>query len=109
MHRQLFTALLAVAAFFAIAPAGFAESLRDPTRPYLEPTPVTKAQSRFHLSAIFVSDDRRVAILNGKRVKVGDLVEGAKVIEILNDELRLSYDGRLISTRLASSGLRNQK
>lgn len=109
MPRRLLQIVLASASLLAGTAARPVESLRDPTRPYAEPVTATTAAVRFKVSAIFVSDERRVAVVNGQRVMQGDLVDGATVIEILSDELRLDYRGEAIITRLAGSGLRKQE
>ena len=92
-----------------------AEVLRDPTRPYsakpvAEPTTVkgiaTAKATRFSVSAILVSQKRRVAIVNGKRVSEGDQVDGATVVKILADRLRLDLDGKEFTTRLPPDALR---
>ena len=90
-----------------------AEVLRDPTRPYAvapvaAPTTagaVTKATG-FSVTAILVSEKRRVAIVNGKRVSEGDQVDGATVVKILADRLRLDLDGKEFTTRLPPDALR---
>ncbi len=90
-----------------------AEVLRDPTRPYAaapvaEPTTaraIAKATG-FSVTAILVSQKRRVAIVNGKRVSEGDKVDGATVVRILADRLRLDLHGKEITTRLLPDALR---
>ena len=92
-----------------------AEVLRDPTRPYsVAPVVVVtptgaKAIARasgFSVTAILVSQKRRVAIVNGKRVSEGDQVDGATVVKILADRLRLDLDGKEFTTRLPPDALR---
>lgn len=90
-----------------------AEVLRDPTRPYAaapvaEPTGarVIAKVTRFSVSAILVSEKRRVAIVNGKRVSEGDKVDGATVVKILADRLQLDLQGKEITTRLLPDALR---
>ena len=90
-----------------------AEVLRDPTRPYAaapiaEPTgarAIAKATG-FNVTTILVSEKRRVAIVNGKRVSEGDQVDGATVVKILADRLRLDLDGKEFTTRLPPDALR---
>lgn len=92
-----------------------AEVLRDPTRPYavapvvvVTPTgakAIVRA-SGFSVTAILVSQKRRVAIVNGKRVSEGDQVDGATVVKILADRLRLDLDGKEFTTRLPPDALR---
>ncbi len=91
-----------------------AEALRDPTRPYaVAPVVTTPTGVRaiakatgFSVTAILVSEKRRVAIVNGKRVSEGDKVDGATVVKILADRLRLNLHGKEITTRLLPDALR---
>jgi len=76
------------------------EPLRDPTRPYKASSVTTTASPRFAVNAIIVSADRRVAIVNGRRVGIGGSIDGATVISIDKDELVLTKDGRRITARL---------
>lgn len=82
--------------------------LRDPMRPYVAPVTKATVNVRFKVNAIFVSDERRVAILNGRRVYQGDQVDGATVTEILADSVRLNYRDKPITARMASSRIRQQ-
>ena len=86
-----------------------AELLRDPTRPYAAGPVVVVTPARaaaFSVSAILVSEKRRVAIVNGQRVSEGDQVDGATVVKILADRLRLNLHGKEITTRLLPDPLR---
>ena len=74
----------------------FADELPgDPTKPsafvsakeIAEPIPV--AQRQYTLSYLMVSKTRKVAVINDKRVTLGDQVDGAKVMEITPDGVRL--------------------
>ena len=66
---------------------GFAEVLKDPTRP---PThrnnPLnasgTKAAPRWTLSSTLIAPARRLATINGKTVGVGQNIAGARVVAI---------------------------
>jgi hypothetical protein len=70
------------------------EILRDPTRPYTAAERRAVAAPRFVVNAIIVSPERRVAILNGRRVGVGATVDNATVISIEKDELILEIGGK---------------
>ena len=76
------------------------EALRDPTRPYTAAQQRAATSPRFVVNAIIVSDDRRVAIVNGRRVGVGSLLGGARVISIDKDQLILDLDGKRVTARL---------
>ncbi len=115
MHSRC--SILTVSAVLLLGPVltDGAEVLRDPTRPYavapiVTPTTasaVAKAKGTgFSVTAILVSQKRRVAIVNGKRVSEGDQVDGATVVKILADRLRLDLDGKEFTTRLPPDALR---
>ncbi len=76
------------------------EVLRDPTRPYTVVEQRTAAPPRFVVNAIIVSEDRRVAIVNGRRVGVGSSLSGARVVAIDKDQLVLDIDGKRVTARL---------
>ncbi len=76
------------------------EILRDPTRPYVASERRVVATPRFAVNAIIVSSERRVAIVNGRRVGIGGSVDGAIVITIEKDHLILEKDGKRITAAL---------
>ena len=87
-----------------------AELLRDPTRPYSGKPVVVPAKAAraamFSVTAILVSEKRRVAIVNGQQVSEGDQVDGATVVEILAHSLRLNLRGKEFTTLLLPDALR---
>ncbi|MCG5514373.1 general secretion pathway protein GspB [Ectothiorhodospira shaposhnikovii] len=84
-------------------------SLADPTRP---PTPqelrawqgmldAEQATTRgWVLQSVLMAPQRRIAIINGQRVGVGETVDGARVIRIEAAAVALSHEGRDITLRL---------
>ncbi len=111
--------ILTVAAVLLIAPmlANAQETLRDPTRPWSARSVAStggsggggggsKVASSFKVTAIFTSEIRRVAVVNGQRVSEGDQVDGATVVEILADRLRLNQGGKAITRRVLPYGFR---
>lgn len=84
-----------------------AELLRDPTRPYSAPTYTEAGIKSFTVTAVFVSQERRIAIVNGRRVTEGDRIGGATVVEILPDRLRLNLNGKELIARVLPTALRN--
>ena len=58
------------------------------------------AAPRFTVNAIIVSSERKVAIVNGHRVAVGDSVEGATVVSIEKKALVLDQGGKRITVEL---------
>ncbi len=93
-----------------------AEVLRDPTRPYSGkpgipgipgiPEVMPARAAKFSVTAILVSEKRRVAIVNGQHVSEGDQVDGATVVEILAHSLRLNLRGKEFTTLLLPDALR---
>ena len=53
-----------------------------------------KAAPAFALEAVADQDGHPVAIVNGQLVRVGDLVDGARVLRIDPEEVELEQDGR---------------
>ena len=82
------------------------EILRDPTRPYVASEGSVAGTPRFAVNAIIVSTERRVAIVNGRRVGVGAVVDGATVIAIEKDHLILDKDGKRITAGLNNGASR---
>lgn len=77
--------------------------LDDPTRPanIVSATPSTAAvTSSWDLSSILVSPQRRVAIINGKTMKSGETLAGAKVLMINETSVKLKYRGEIILLKL---------
>lgn len=76
------------------------EILRDPTRPYKKSEYIAAETPRYVVNAIIVSADRKVAIVNGRRVGVGASVGGALIVAIEKDQLILEKNGERITARL---------
>ncbi len=91
---------------FGAIQADATELLRDPTRPYTVRPAVLARVATFTVTAIFMGQKRRVAIVNGQHVTVGAEVDGATVVEILADSLRLNLQGTELTTRLLPAELR---
>lgn len=106
MHKRHFTALLLLIPSLT-ATALASEAMHDPTRPYSGQPQSTSPTANFEVSAIFISSERRVAVLNGKRVVAGDVVDGATVTAIANGRLHLDYKGRIITVPLHRGGSRD--
>jgi MSHA biogenesis protein MshK len=80
-----------------------AHALHDPTRP-TDPADYfgsgTRTNSAWALQSILSSPDRRIAIINGTRVKEGDLIGSAKVISINESNVVLNTGGQRFTLRL---------
>lgn len=92
------------------APLWAQEQLRDPTRPNsARPVEPTTVRQNFEVTAIFISDQRRVAVLNGKLVAQGGSVDGATVTEVLPNSLRIQHLDREITVRLVDTTVHQQQ
>ena len=86
---------------FGLSSMVSAEELRDPTRPHtFNPGRTVEGLPSFTVNAIFVSEERRLAIINGERVQVGDVVSGARVVSIQKEQVTLSASGKQFTARL---------
>ena len=88
--------LAAVILASALVGAALAEELRDPTKP---PQPRQSTQqpaaiSRYSLDSILVSDSRRIAVINGVSLAVGERVGNATVRRIARDRVLLEISGK---------------
>lgn len=85
---------------------------RDPLRPpdYREPEPTVERfdASAWRLASTLVSDDRRIAVINGQAVRAGDYVGGARVLEIESGRVALDYRGRRFDVRRATAEVRRE-
>lgn len=96
IHKRLaFACAAAVVATATTAAAGW--DLPDPTRPsYIA------GGDGLTLQSIIVSPGRRLAVIDGRAVKIGDRVGGAVVIDIRPYEVRLRRGGKEIALPLLS-------
>jgi MSHA biogenesis protein MshK len=69
---------------------GWAASFPDPTRPAsYTPAAAPVAAGRPRLESVLIAPDRRIAIISGQRVQVGDRIYGAEVVSITESEVVL--------------------
>ncbi len=84
-----------------------AEVLGDPMRPpgYAQAGTGTKVSVKkgWHLSAIRIDAEHRIAIINGQKVAVGDWVNKARLVEVLPQKVRLKGAQGLFSVRLVKT------
>lgn len=101
MHREnLLLSVVFVGVLMAGSSTVAAEQLRDPTRPYSVPVYHEMVRPQFKVNAIIVSSERRIAIVNGKRVGEGDRVDGATVVSISKRKLILDVGDRELTLGL---------
>jgi hypothetical protein len=82
--------------------------VRDPMRPFSSApgagsTAVASAP-RFALTAVLVAPTRRVAIVNGKPYQQGEKVDGAEIVAIEQDAVRLREQGAELVISLGRPG-----
>jgi hypothetical protein len=101
--------LLAIGAVIAAAAAGrvFAGELHDPMRPSGAPASEAtvrasrpSAASSLKLEGV-IAGEQRVAIINGRLVRVGDTVSGSRVLEIFAHSVRCERAGKIQTLTLA--------
>ncbi len=100
-----FALALALAAACAPARADDLE-LADPTRPPTAHAVAVERESPLALQAIFWSSERPAAVVDGRRVRVGDGVGAFVVHAIERDAVRLRGAGGFVELRLAAQVLR---
>ena len=64
--------------------------------------PGVKKEDAWVLSSILYSRDRKHAIINNKLVRKGDLIKGARVVQLQPDSVRLLAKGKTIELSLRS-------
>lgn len=99
---------LSLAFLLAAAPLQADTLYRDPMRPYEPPSAATSRAepAGFRLSTVLISSSRRVAVINGQVCRVGEWVDGAEVIAIESDWVRLRVDSRDVVVAFAGRGPR---
>jgi hypothetical protein len=100
--------LLATGLLAAVDQSVAADVIADPMRPnYAQPVQPAGRQrgSRYVLQAVFGDQHRRVAVLNGQVVQLGDRVAGALVQRIGPEQIELRAGARRWTVRLADASL----
>lgn len=83
--------LINAIAFFFLCMTMQSVAMRDPTRPPAEQLVKIGAteDKRFVVNSILHAADRHHAVINGQVVKVGDTINGAKVLKIEQNQVQL--------------------
>lgn len=79
-----------------------AQSLRDPTTPLFQRA-VSQGSVALSLAAIIDGEEHRFAIINDQRCAVGDVVGGAKIIEIKSNAIVYEYKNKLHTLKMRES------
>ena len=100
-----------IATLLAMAVASAAPAVEDPTRP---PSPAeirawfgdagdpSGAEPALRLQSVLISESRRVAIINDRRVGPGERVAGAKITAIEPGRVVLERDGETLILTISS-------
>ncbi len=85
-------------------------ALNDPTRP-TDPalyfgTGQTRNSSDWSLQSILSSPQRRIAIINGSRVREGDRIGSARVVRIRDSHVLLNTGDRTVTLRLLPQSIK---
>lgn len=74
---------------------------RTPSRPRVDQTRSERVStSGWNLSAILFSTSMPLAVVNGKTVRVGDIVDQARVVKIEQKKVTLQYNGANIEIQV---------
>ena len=91
--------------------------MQDPLRPEIRYGNGGKARAarasaatepNWRLSAVLISSERRVAVLNGRRLQVGERIGGYRVAAIETDRVVLEKSGRHKIVRRSATGLKKE-
>ncbi|MFO8025160.1 general secretion pathway protein GspB [Thiohalophilus sp.] len=108
MFDRTATGLLILGLVFAVPVNA---RLDDPTRPpgYRLYVPGGKSTApSWHVDTIKIGERQRIAVINGKRVREGDSVHGARVLAIQPGYVQLRYKQEEFVIRLVPGGIRKQ-
>jgi hypothetical protein len=100
--------ILAIGALIAAAAAGrlFAADLRDPMRPSGSPAaaPAARAQAPATLKLEgVIAGEKFVAIVNGRLVRTGDVIAGARILEVFAGGVRYERSGKVSTLTLPAA------
>lgn len=89
---------------YAAQPHTNQPQFRDPTRPadYVG----EEGANPWELNAVFISSERRVAVINGISVTVGDMINGEKVMSINPDSVTVGNGNDIITLYLVDKNVK---
>jgi MSHA biogenesis protein MshK len=90
--------------------AGNAHALKDPTQP-TDPknyfgSAESHSDSSWSLQSILSSPQRRIAVINGTRVKEGERIGSARVVRIHDSRVLLNSRGRTLTLHLLPESIK---
>jgi MSHA biogenesis protein MshK len=102
--RSLFFLLmmaLGLASAFPVRAADVFDSLPDPMRPASAPSDgVTSAVQGLVLQSVLIAPQRRLAVINGRTLAIGERIDGATVVDIQAHEVVLKRASGDLTLRL---------
>ena len=111
MTLRHFTTILVAAGLLAAQPL-VTLALRDPTlpprAPQTDPDKAPQAQATWELTSILISPERRIAVINGKSLQVGQSIAGARVLSIDPHKVVLRHGSRQITLPLHQRPLKSE-
>lgn len=111
MSEALRRILLALALVAALPAAAAEDGMRDPLRPP-DRGPSGGGDGfdagAWTLASTLIAEGRRVAIVNGRPVRTGDVVGGARVLAIAPGRVELDYRGRRFTIRRQTTRVRDR-
>lgn len=109
-RRLGWTAAAALLALAAVAGVSQAGTLHDPTRPdFGAAAAPAHAAPGWQLNSTLISAHRRLAMINGKTVGVGDRINGATVVAIRPGKVRLRRSGHQFTIHLIADTIKTQR
>lgn len=117
-RQSLVVTGLMLVTFLSVVPARAelvnGEDLVDPTAPFLlradRNVPLLNAFTSFNsyeVSSILIRPNLKIAIVNSQRVRVGERVGNAEIIDIENDRVTISIDGEIRDVMLHQGSVKS--
>ena len=112
MHKR-FTGFMSIMVLISSSSV-VAQVLPDPTRPADYQTNMVvqdlpQELMDWKVTVIRISETDRSALVNGKLVRVGDVIGRAKILEIQSLQVILGYANRQVAVRLISEEIKRTK
>lgn len=86
-----------------------ADAPSDPMRPDVtHHAHATPNAPHWYLSSTLISPQRRLAVVNGRSVSIGDRVDGARVLAILPYAVRLRHDDTVLTVYLVTRDVKHR-
>ena len=107
MFKLILISFMSVIFAFAHAKEAIVDPMRPPGKSALK---ISKQQTKnWKLTAILVSPERRMAVINNKLISVGEKVAGARVKVINSNSVELEVDGKRLTLRPVSTRVRKPR